>query len=168
MADQEGVPRRELSEAQHRSLVSVLDRLRDEFRARSVFLAETCGRPVAMSTGQGEADLDSLGSLAASAAAAAGSLGQMIGEADVSLLLQRGERDLVQLTPAGGLVLAVMFGKDSLQGLERLRARLRQRRALGEIRSVLGERGSGGFAELDNLDEQEIEALLGPVGPEAG
>lgn len=157
----DGISLREVGEAQHRALVRILGRVRDEYRARAAVLAEACGRPLA-AAGEGcEADLDGFSSLAASAVAAASGLGGLVGEPGVSLCLQRGGRDVILLEPAGDLVVAVVFEESSPQGLEAVRARLRLRRALADLRAVLA--AAPEDRALDGIEPGEVDLLLEPL-----
>ncbi|MBI5445562.1 MAG: roadblock/LC7 domain-containing protein [Deltaproteobacteria bacterium] len=158
----EGVPRLELTEEQHRRLVEVLGRVRSEHRARLAFLVEVSGRPLAVCGDYGATDLDALASLAASALAAGSQLAEALGEAGAGIAIHRSGRELLQLVPNGQTLLALAFGPEPLQDLERLRARLRLTRALAELRSVLA-RGEGAPAAL-SISDEEIEEALAPMG----
>jgi len=161
----DGVSLRELGKGQHSALVRILARIQEEHRAQLVLLVESCGRPLAVSAGGDTADLDGLASLAASAVAASGGLAGLLGEPGASLVLQRGDRDLVHLEPAGDLVVAVVFAATSPQGLERVRARLRLKRALSEVQAVVaaGEDNLG----LRGFEDSEVNALLGHLAEAA-
>lgn len=161
----DGVYLRELGGRQHAALVRVLEKVRAEHRARAVILSAACGRPLALAGEACGTDLDAFASLSASAAAASGRLAQMMGEPSASLCLQRGDRDLIFLEPAGDLVVAVVFDSASPQGLERLRARLRLRRALVEIAAVLDETVDD--AALAGIGPQELDDLLDPAAEAA-
>lgn len=159
----DGSPCLLVGDDQHQTLVSVLNRVRAEHRARVAFLAETCGRPVAVS-GRCE-DLEALASLLASVYAAAAHAAGLLGESGLTLAMQRGENDVIHLAGAGQFVLAVLFTADAPHGLERLRARLRQRRAVAEIAALFQQVGP----ERPDVEvaEGELEALLAGLGPAA-
>lgn len=157
----DGVSLRELGEGQHHALVRILSRIQAEHRAELVVLVESCGRHLAVSAGGDAADLDALASLAASAVAASGGLAGLLGETGASLVLQRGDRDLIHLEPAGDLVVAVVFAATSPQGLEKVRARLRLKRALSEMQAVLAAREEN--AGLRGFEESEVDTLLDPL-----
>ncbi len=146
---------RSIDEAQHRALVAILGRLRAEHRARFVFLADGAGRPVCAAGTSPDSDLDAVASLVASTAAAASRLSELLGEGGASFLLQRGEADVVQLLPGPGFVLAVVYDGGAPRGVERLRARLRQRRAVVEVAAVFAApspAGAPSFAEEEVAD----------------
>jgi hypothetical protein len=153
---------RELSEDQHRRLLTVLERVRMEHRARLVLLAETSGQPLAVCGDCGAADVEGLSSLAASALAAAADLGRALGEPGAAVAVQRAGREILQLVPNGETLLALAFGPEPLLDLERVRARLRLTRALEELRAVLlpSEGASPGFTPSDH----EIEEALAGMG----
>ncbi len=168
MQGYESVSRLEIDRGMQEALVRILERVRAESRARVVFLVEACGRPLAVSGEAGSLPLDQLASLAASAAAAASGLGGLVGEPGVTVLLQRGEQDVLRLVPDRDFVLGVVFGNDTPQGLERLRARLRKKRAVRDIREVLAREPERPGQGLDGVGEAEIEAALASVGPDPG
>lgn len=150
-----------LDEAQGEQLARILERVRADHDARLVFAARACGRPLGWAGEPPGADLDALASLVASLCAAGARLGALLGEEGVGLLLQKGERDVIQVIAAGEIVLAVRSAEQPPQGLERLRARLRQRKALAELRSFALEHVAG--SELGALSEAsagEIDDLL--------
>ncbi|NTU59450.1 MAG: hypothetical protein HGA98_00145 [Deltaproteobacteria bacterium] len=161
----DGVSLVELTEAQHAALVTLLEKVRLEHGARMALLAETCGRPLALSAPDAGVDLDALASLAASAVAATLRLGALFGEPGATLVLQRGDRDVLFLEPSGDLIVAVVLEEVHPRGLERVRARLRLRRALSEMRGVLVGPGSGGG--LGPIEDADLEALLAPLSPSA-
>jgi predicted regulator of Ras-like GTPase activity (Roadblock/LC7/MglB family) len=157
----DGVSLLEVSEVQHRALVGILERVRVEHSARVTVLAESCGRPLAVSSPDPAVDLDSLASLSASAIAASCQLAMMLGEPGASLVLQRGDRDVLFLEPAGDLVIAVVLDALHPRGLERVRARLRLKRALSEMQAVLARPETPpGF---DAIGDSELDALLHPI-----
>ena len=157
----DGVSFLELSEAQHRSLVEILERVRVEHGARVTVLAEACGRPLAVSSPDPTLDLDGLASLAASAIAASCQLALMLGEPGASLVLQRGDQDVLFLEPGGELVVAVILDAVHPRGLERVRARLRLKRALSQMQAVLAT--PEGTPALGAIEESELDALLHPM-----
>lgn len=161
----DGVVLRELGATQHRALVRVLAQIRTEHRARLVVLVDACGRSLAASDQATDTDLDAFASLAASAVAAASGLATLMGEPGASLLLRWGDQDLVQLEPSGDLVVAVVFQTTPPQGLERVRARLRLRRALTKIRSVLAQ--PAGDGSLEGIGDAEVDAVLGSLAKAA-
>ncbi|HSH70557.1 MAG TPA: roadblock/LC7 domain-containing protein [Deferrisomatales bacterium] len=160
--DADRVTLREISDLQHRELASVLDRVRDEYRARTVLLVENCGRPLAVSGIADDRDLDALASLAASTVAAAQQLALTLGEPDLTVALQSGCQDRLHLVLTGPAVLAVLMAADSPEGLPRLRARLRRSRALTQIQSILArsETVSPPRPLPADLDAAEIDAAL--------
>ncbi len=160
--DADRVTLREISEQQHRELTVVLDRVRDEYRARTVLLVENCGRPLAVSGIADDRDLDALASLAASTVAAAQQLAFTLGEPNLTVALQSGCQDRLHLVLTGPAVLAVLMAADPPEGLTRLRARLRRSRALTEIQSILArsETASPPLPFPADIDEAAIDAAL--------
>lgn len=157
----DGVSLLEVSETQHRALVALLERVRAEHGARMALLAESCGRPVAIAASEASVDLDGLASLSASAVAAACKLGSLLGEPGATVVLQRGDRDVLFLEPSGDLIVAVILEEVHPRGLERVRARLRLKRALAQMLAVLSEAGSG--AGLGEIGDAELDDLLHPM-----
>jgi len=162
----ESVSRLEIDRGMQEALVRILERVRGESRARLVFLVEACGRPLAVSGEEASMPLDQLASLAASTAAAASGLAALVGEPGVTVLLQRGEQDVLRLVPTREFVLGVVFGKNAPQGLERLRSRLRKKRALRDIRAVLSRGPDRPGRGMEGVGEAEIEATLASVEPD--
>ncbi len=144
-------------DAAREALRAELERIRRECRARAVFLVEACGRPLARSPADAPLDQDAAASLAASLAAAAQAIGRLFGVERVDTVIQEGRRDAIRLVSDGDLILAVVYGEHTPEGLEALRARLRKRGALRRIRGLLLGGGSKG---LEGMDSAEIEALL--------
>lgn len=150
-----------LGGAEEERLARILARVRADHGARLVFVARACGQPLAWAGDRPDADLDSLASLVASTCAAAARLGSLLGEDGVGVLLQKGERDVVQVTAVEDMVLAVVCADQPPQGLERLRARLRQRKALDELRTFAFARvGGEAGGSLPGGSPQEIDELL--------
>ncbi len=145
------------------ALTAELDRIRRECRARAVFLVDTCGRPLARSPADTPLDHDAAASLAASLAAAAQAIGSLFGVERVDTVIQEGRRDAIRLVSDGDLILAVVYGEHTPEGLEALRARLRKRGALRRIRKLLRDGGAG---VLTGVSSGEIEVFLG--GTEQG
>ena len=156
--DADRVTLREISEQQHRELTAVLDRVRDEYRARTVLLVENCGRPLAVSGIADDRDLDALASLAASTVAAAQQLALTLGEPNLTVALQSGCQDRLHLVLAGPAVLAVLMAADPPEGLPRLR----RSRALTQIQSILArsETASPPHPLPADIEEAEIDAAL--------
>ncbi len=143
--------------AAQEALTAELERIRQECRARAVFLVDASGRPLARSPADAPQDQDAAASLAASLAAAAQAIGTLFGVERVDTVIQEGRRDAIRLMSDGDLVLAVVYGEHTLEGLEALRARLRKRGALRRIRKLVGAEGAG---ILEGVRSEEIEAFL--------
>ena len=160
--ERDGVSWLELTETQHRSVVHVLQKVRAEHGARFTFLVDASGRPLAVSHPDAALDVDGLASLCASAVAAAARLAEMLGEPGAGLVLQRGDRDVLFLEASENLIVSVVLDSIHPTGLERVRAKLRLKRALTELRKIISLPPAP--AAQPGLEDSEIEALLKPIG----
>lgn len=133
----DGVTWLELTEGQHKSVVHVLQKVRGEHGARFTFLVDASGRPLAVSHDDAVDDLDGVASLCASAVAAAARLAHLLGEPGAGLVLQRGDRDVLFLEASESLIVAVVLDQIHPTGLERVRAKLRLKRALAELAKLV-------------------------------
>ncbi|NOY44822.1 MAG: hypothetical protein GXP50_05145 [Deltaproteobacteria bacterium] len=162
MEGYEAVSELVLDEETHQALQRVLERVRAEHQARLVFLAEACGRPLAVCGPEPLPDLEPLGSLVASLSSAAAQIESLLGESGGAVVFQKGERDVLHITRAADVALAVVFPPNPPTGLDRVRARLRHRRALAEIEGLLHKRraGSRRSSPLAGATPQELDKLL--------
>lgn len=164
--DSHRVTLREISERQHRELSQELERVRSEYRARTVLLVENCGRLLAASGIADDRDLDALASLVASTVAAAQQLARTLGEPNLTVALQSGCQDRLHLVLTGPAVLAVLLAEDPPEGLPRLRARLRRSRSLRQIQAILARPAAAlprPFAAA--LEAGDIDAALEGLTP---
>lgn len=141
-------------------LVTMLERLCQDAKARAAFLIDQSGRLLAASGDTISLDTTALASLAAGSIAATGGLARLIGERAFSGLFHEGERSHLYLTVLGdGLILVVSFDRSSSPGLVRFRVK----RASEEIALAFAEingRTASLQSEIAQITDEDIENLL--------
>ncbi len=112
------------AEEDFRRLQQLLERFRDETRARYVLLADRAGQLLtAVGDGVG-VDSTSFASLAAADFEASNQLAHLLGEDDFASLWHQGEEEGMFLVDVGGrAILAALFGAGSTLGLLRVKSR---------------------------------------------
>ena len=155
-----------LGEAEVEAAGRIIGRIREEYRARGVFLVESCGRHV-ISCGENPfPDSDAFASLIASVMAAVAQLSSYLEFRDVGVWLQKGGKELLYIEIAGELILIVLFGRDQLESLEKLRARLRTKKALGDLAKIAAPSGNGSMGDiLAGIPIPEIDHVVSSLEP---
>jgi predicted regulator of Ras-like GTPase activity (Roadblock/LC7/MglB family) len=126
---------------------NVLDDLLASSRASNVILIDRTGQLITQCGPDVEFDLTSFASLCAADFEANYALARLIGEQDFSTLYHQGAKDSMYLGKiAKGVVLAVIFGKETTLGLVRLRVK----RAVDELDSII----EGLYEKLEYRNEE--------------
>src|SRR5258708_17545740 len=112
-----------MHEQQYSRIKTVLARLRLDSAARVVFLVDKNGQQIAVQGDVGNLDTTSLASLAAGNVAATGGMAQLIGEKEFPTLSHEGEKDSINISVVGRLLLVVVFDERSSLGLVKLRSK---------------------------------------------
>jgi len=113
---------------------NVLDDLQASSKARNIVLIDRTGQLITQSGPDVEFDLTSFASLCAADFEANYQLARLIGEKDFSTLFHQGMRDSMYLAKIErGVVLVVLFRKDTTLGLVRLRVK----RAVEELDGII-------------------------------
>ena len=148
------------------SINNVLDDLLASSQASNVILIDRTGQLITQCGPDVEFDLTSFASLCAADFEANAALAELIGEDDFSTLYHQGARESMYLAKIErGVVLTVIFGKETTLGLVRLRVK----RAVDELDAIIealyekleyrneeydafdGDFAEGVEAEIDNL-----------------
>ncbi|RKZ16298.1 roadblock/LC7 domain-containing protein [bacterium] len=138
---------------------NVLDDLMASSRAGNIILIDRTGQLITQCGPDVEFDLTSFASLCAADFEANYALARLIGEDDFSTLYHQGARDSMYLGKiAKGVVLAVIFGKETTLGLVRLRVK----RAVDELDAIieaLYEKLEYRNEEYDTFDDEFSEGV---------
>ena len=152
MSLREGIPRFVVFEEEHRAFRSILKRVHEESKARSVLLVDTNGQLVAAWGDTAGLDVTSFASLAASNIAATATMARLVGEKDFTLLFHQGEKDSIHISLVGQrAILAVIFGKEASLSMVRLRVR----KAAEEIGTVVEQ----AFCRMSLRDRLDLSPL---------
>ncbi len=138
---------------------NVLDDLLASSRARNVLLIDRTGQLITQCGPEVDFDLTSFASLCAADFEANYQIARLIGEKDFSTLYHQGARDSMYLGKIKrGVVLVVIFRKDTTLGLVRLRVK----RAVEELDAIienLYEKLEYRNEEYDTFDEDFTEGV---------
>ncbi len=149
-----------LREQQYHEIKAVLARLRMDSAAKVVFLVDKDGQEIASLGEVGNLDTTSLASLAAGNVAATGGMAQLIGEKEFPTLSHEGEKESIQITVIGRLLLVVVFDERSSLGL----VKLRSKQVSNQIATMFDDITSGKYDTLDSpfaeITDEDIDSLF--------
>ena len=136
---------------EYQRLEDALRRLKNDSKARAIFLIDKNGQQIAAAGELDQFDTTSLASLTAGNVAATDGLAKLIGEREFSVLFHEGQQDHIHISiVASRSILLVIFDDRSSLGLVRLRVK----RASSEMEKI--------FVQLNAKSEDTAEVPSSP------
>ncbi len=159
-------PQLVLYEDDHKSLLTVAQRLAHDANAKAVFLVDRNGQLVTEAGELTGIDTTSLASLVAGNVAATAGLAKIIGEPDFPIHFHQGERDNLHITlVAQRVILVVIFDERSSLGLVRLRVK-KAGQKLSELFDAIFKRAEsalddqGADSPFSEISDEDIDNLF--------
>lgn len=141
----------------------VADRLHQDSRARTILIVDKNGQLIAASGVDADLDTTSFSSLLAGNVAATDGIARLIEEKEFTGQFHEGKETSVHMTiVARRIILAILFDKNTTQGLVRLRVK-KASEALTDIFERIAAKPKGEQEDVfKEITDDDIDALFGP------